>query len=141
LIDHYYSPRRQNSEIQSISRQQTSKIQPSLLPLQVTGTYLYASTLTSTLIFCPLLVLRAHNIPRLKTLLGEKKRFYATVTYGERKWQSRPVRGVANRVEWNENIDTLWEMSNFYSYVQTEYPAVSYNRTPLLQYLFMRKMP
>ena len=47
-IDHHYSPGPQNSEIQSISRPQTSETQPSLLPLQVTGTYLYASNLIST---------------------------------------------------------------------------------------------
>jgi hypothetical protein len=48
LIDHYYSPGPQNSEVQPISHPQTSETQPSLLPLQVTGTYLYASILIST---------------------------------------------------------------------------------------------
>jgi hypothetical protein len=105
-IDRYYSPGPQSSEIQPISHPQTSEIQPSLLPLQVTGTYPHVP-FWRILNSCPLSILRAHNIPRLKSFLGENRRFYATVTHGERTWRSRPVRRVAQRVEWNENVDAL----------------------------------
>jgi hypothetical protein len=106
LIPYYYSPGSQNSVIRSISCPQAEDIQSSLLPLQVTGAYLYFPP-SKVLNYCLPSVLRAHNIPRLKTILGESSRFYATVTYGENTWQSQPVRKVSQRVEWNESVDTL----------------------------------
>jgi hypothetical protein len=88
-----------------INPTQVSETQPSSSPLQLTGTYVYRHAPLSTK-HLALPVLRAQNLPRLKTLLGWKKpRFYATVIYGGRTWQTRSVRGVAQRVEWNENID------------------------------------
>jgi hypothetical protein len=62
-------------------------------------------------------VLRAQNLPRLKTL-GRKRSFYVTVTDGARTWQTRSVQSVGNRVEWDENLDTLWVMSYFYFYLR-----------------------
>ena len=67
-------------------------------------------------------VLRAHNLPRLKTLLGKERRFFATVTDEERTWQTRSVRSVAQCVEWNENVDAWYEISYFGSYIHTSEP-------------------
>ncbi|KAH9956321.1 hypothetical protein BGW80DRAFT_267342 [Lactifluus volemus] len=72
--------------VSSISRPQPSEIQPGLLKVTV---------------------LRAQDLPRLKTFLGKKRRFHVTVTYGERTWESRSVRSVAQRVEWNDIVDAF----------------------------------
>jgi hypothetical protein len=64
-------------------------------------------------------VLRAHNIPRLKTVLGLRTKFYATVTYGATTRQTRSLqREGNNHVAWNENIDVLWENLIFLFYLQ-----------------------
>ncbi|KAH9953284.1 hypothetical protein BGW80DRAFT_1451619, partial [Lactifluus volemus] len=52
-------------------------------------------------------VLKAHNLPRIKTPLGRKRQFYVTVADGQRTWQTRSVRSVGQRVEWNENIEAF----------------------------------
>jgi hypothetical protein len=118
---HYYpSPVSQSPGVGSTSRDQVSETQPNSLPLQVTGTYPYHSALVVAKYVW--LVLRAHNLPRLKGLLGKDKRFYATVTYRERIWQTRSVRSAAHSVEWNENVDTLWEMFYLYFHIQLTLP-------------------
>jgi hypothetical protein len=105
--NYYFSQGSQSPGLRvgTISRDQVSETQLSSLPLQVTGTYPYNSALMVTKFFW--LVLKAHNLPRLKSLLGKDKRFYVTVTYKERIWKTRPVRSATQRVEWNEKVDTL----------------------------------
>jgi hypothetical protein len=105
-VNRYHRPDPQHSAIGLISSAQASETQPTLLPLQVTGTYPDDPALI-VLELLPPPVLRAHNLPRLKTFLGRKRRFYATVTDEERTWKTRPVRSVAQRVEWNEAVNTL----------------------------------
>jgi hypothetical protein len=73
---------------------------------QVTGTYLYDFALISTEFLSPP-VLRAYNLPRVKTFFGKGAQFYATVTYGERTWRTRSARRVAQIVEWNESFEML----------------------------------
>ncbi|KAH9960961.1 hypothetical protein BGW80DRAFT_922078 [Lactifluus volemus] len=91
-ISHIGDPKFTRSSRFPCSRPQASEMEHArehgLIPLQVT-------------------VLRAHNLPRLKTLLGKKRQYHVTVTYEERTWESRPVRSVAQRVEWNEVVDTF----------------------------------
>jgi hypothetical protein len=54
-----------------------------------------------------LLVLRAHNLPRLKTLFGKKRRFYVTVTDGMITKKTTAVRSVEQAVEWDEKLNAL----------------------------------
>jgi hypothetical protein len=78
-----------------------------MLQLEVTGIYIfYYAGLISTELF-PLSVLRAHNLPHLKSLPGKERRFYVTVTSGEKKWQTRSMQSVDQHVEWNEKVDAL----------------------------------
>ena len=66
----------------------------------------------------PLSVLRVHNLPCFETLLGKERQFYVTVTNGKSKQQTRSMQSTAQRVEWNENLITLWEMSYFHAHDQ-----------------------
>jgi hypothetical protein len=50
-IHHYYSPGSQTSPLRPIGRSRAGEIQPSLLPLQVTGTYHFMSHFDQYLIF------------------------------------------------------------------------------------------
>jgi hypothetical protein len=54
-----------------------------------------------------LLVLRAHKLPRLKTLFGKKRRFYVTVTDGTIAKKTTAIRSVEQAVEWDEKLDAL----------------------------------
>jgi hypothetical protein len=116
-VNRYHRPDPQHSAIGLISSAQASETQPTLLPLQITGTYPDDPALI-ILELLPPPVLRAHNLPRLKTLLGKKRQFYVTVTYGESAKRTRSVRSVAQRVEWNEAVDALCEISYSNSYIQ-----------------------
>jgi hypothetical protein len=89
----------------STSHQQMETRQ--LHPLQVTSMVLYYLAPMTTESFSPFLVLRAWNLPHLGALLGKERRFFATVTDGERTWRSRPVRSVAQCAEWNEDVEAL----------------------------------
>jgi hypothetical protein len=55
----------------------------------------------------PLSVLRAHNLPRSKSVLGKERRFYVTVSDGVKSWKTRFVRSMRERVEWNQNVGAL----------------------------------
>jgi hypothetical protein len=60
-------------------------------------------------------VLRAKNLPRLKTFLRKKRKFYATIIYRETTTRTRSVRSMGQCVEWNERMDALWEISCSFS--------------------------
>ncbi|KAF8812682.1 hypothetical protein BYT27DRAFT_7182387, partial [Phlegmacium glaucopus] len=53
-------------------------------------------------------VLRTHELPRLKTLCGKKRRFYVTVTDGTITKKTTAIRSVKEAVEWNERLDALY---------------------------------
>ena len=103
--------------------------------VQLTGTYLDDPALISTK-FLSLSVLRAHNLPHLKTFLGKQRLFYATVTYGERTWRTQSARSVAQRVEWNESLEMSGAISYSYFDVQLSLlqlcpTTLSYHGIPL----------
>ncbi|KAF8967045.1 hypothetical protein BDZ97DRAFT_1916998 [Flammula alnicola] len=52
-------------------------------------------------------VLRAHRLPRLKTLFGKKRRFYVTVTDGTIAKKTEAIRSVEQAMQWNEKLDAL----------------------------------
>ncbi|KAF8815814.1 WD40 repeat-like protein [Phlegmacium glaucopus] len=52
-------------------------------------------------------VLRAHKLPRLKTLWGKKRRFYVTVTDGTITKKTASIGIVEQAVEWNERLDAF----------------------------------
>ena len=52
-------------------------------------------------------VLRAHKLPRLKTKLCKKGKFYVTVTDGTTTKNTAAIRSVEQAVEWNEKLGVL----------------------------------
>ena len=52
-------------------------------------------------------VLRARNLPRLKTNFGRKREFYVTVTDGTTAKNTTAIRSVEQAVEWNEKLGVL----------------------------------
>ena len=52
-------------------------------------------------------VLRAQKLPRLKTLLGKKRRFYVAVTHGTIVKKTTAIRSVEQAVKWDEKLDAL----------------------------------
>ncbi|KAF8879999.1 quinon protein alcohol dehydrogenase-like superfamily [Gymnopilus junonius] len=49
-------------------------------------------------------VLRAHNLPRLKTMWGKKRPYYVSVTDGTTTRKTKPSPSVEQSVEWNEKL-------------------------------------
>ena len=119
-VNYYNSSGSHVSRMRQIGHGQVAETQSSSLPLEVTGTNLqirdhaWRSNLLNP---PPMPVLRAQNLPSLKKL-GRNRSFYATVTSGARTWQTRSVQSVGDRVEWNENVDTLWVLPYFYIYLR-----------------------
>jgi hypothetical protein len=107
-VNHYYSSGSQISNIRHNSRAQVTEMQPGSYPLRVTGTYYLCGAMLSQVLNVFLLpVVRADNLPRLKTLLWRKGKFYVTVTYGAITRRTRSVQRMENHVEWNEILDAL----------------------------------
>jgi hypothetical protein len=140
-----YAPYAQSSRVDAISTAQAGEMQTALPPLKVLGTYLYDPTLISAKSLSPA-VLRAHIPSHLESDLQKGSRihvtvkFYVTVTHGSKTWKSKSKQSSEQVVEWNERVDALWEIS-YFVLLSTESPAVMYNNSPALQYLFMRKGP
>jgi hypothetical protein len=75
-------------------------------------------------------VLGVHNLPHLETLPGIERQYYVTVTNGKGTRKTRYIRSTGQRVDWNENLDALWEMSYFHFLSLTESPIGLYSHTP-----------
>jgi hypothetical protein len=107
-INHYYSSGSQISNMRHSSRAQVTEMQPGSYPLRVTGTYYLCEVMLSQVpnVF-PLPVVRADNLPSLKTLLWRKGKFYVTVSYGATTMRTRSVQRMENHVEWDEILDAL----------------------------------
>ena len=58
---------------------------------------------------CFLLVLRAHKLPHLETLLGKERQFYVTVTDGITARKTTAIQSVEQAMEWNEKLNPLWD--------------------------------
>jgi len=58
-----------------------------------------------------LLVLRAHNVPQFKTILGVKREYFVTITYrATTKKTKKKTKGVQNEGQtavWNQTLDAL----------------------------------
>ncbi len=89
-----------------IGEAQGSSLQPANSRLEVTGKRLNPNLVTRARAYF-LLVLRAHELPRLNTLFGKERRFYVTVTDGTTARKTTLIRGVEQAVEWNEKLDAL----------------------------------
>jgi hypothetical protein len=89
-----------------IGETQESLLQPGNSQVEVTGKRLNPNLVMQAQTYF-LLVLWAHNLPRLKTLFGKKRRFYVTVTDGMITKKTTTVRSVEQAVEWDEKLNTL----------------------------------
>ena len=75
---------------------------------EVTGKRLNFNLMIEAQIYFLLLqVLRARNLPRLKTQFGRKREFYVTVTDGTTAKNTTAIRSVKEAVEWNEKLGVL----------------------------------
>ena len=83
-----------------------SSLQPEKSRLEVTGKRLNPNLVIRARA-CFLLVLRAHKLPRLETLLGKERRFYVTVTDGTTARKTTAIQSVEQAVEWNEKLNPL----------------------------------
>ena len=73
---------------------------------EVTGKRLNFNLMIEAQIYF-LQVLRARNLPRLKTQFGRKREFYVTVTDGTTAKNTTAIRSVKEAVEWNEKLGVL----------------------------------
>ncbi|KAH9069788.1 hypothetical protein EDB83DRAFT_2314155 [Lactarius deliciosus] len=70
------------------------------------------------------IVLRAHDLPRIKKQFGPKKRFYVTVTNHTTTKKTESVQVDGQTVHWNQELDALWDFSfSLYTTVFTSYTA------------------
>jgi len=83
-----------------------SSLQPEHSRLEVTGKRLNPNLVIRARAYF-LLVLRAHKLPRLKTLLGKERRFYVTATDGTTARKTTAIQSIEQAVEWNEKLDDL----------------------------------
>jgi hypothetical protein len=74
--------------------------------IEVTGKYLNSNLVMEAQIYF-LQVLRARNLPRLKTKFRRKRKFYVTVTDGTTAKNTTTTRSVKEAVEWNEKLGAL----------------------------------
>lgn len=62
---------------------------------------------------CYLAVLRVSNLPDLKTMRGEERKFYVIIRDTREKWKderkTKPIRKTGQAVEWNEDLDGLYD--------------------------------
>jgi hypothetical protein len=105
-LNHLYSSSPLTSRITDLSRTPVTDMQTSSFPLQLTSMCLDIS-LSQLLNLSSLPVLRAQNLPHIKTISRKESRFYVTVIAGARTWHTRAVRSIRNHVEWNEEVDAL----------------------------------
>jgi hypothetical protein len=105
-FNHLYSPSPLTSRITHLSHTRVTNMQSSSFPLQLTSMCLDIS-LSQLLNLSSLPVLRAHNLPHIKTISRKESRFYVTVISGARTWHTRAVQSMGNHVEWNEEVDAL----------------------------------
>jgi hypothetical protein len=108
-VNYYYSSGSHVPGMRQIGHDQVDETQSNSSRLEVAGTNLQICDHGRRANLLNMPVLRAQNLPRLKTL----GKFYATVTDSARTWQTRSVQSVGNRAEWNENLDTLWVIPYF----------------------------
>jgi hypothetical protein len=85
---------------------QGSSLQPGTPSVEVTGKCLSPNLVMQAQTYF-FLVLRAHGLPRLKTLFGKKRRFYVTATNGTIAKKTTAIRSVGQAVEWNQKLDAL----------------------------------
>jgi hypothetical protein len=86
---------------QVIQSQETS----SELRVEVTGMYLVPDSMIPRSAFKVLLVLRAHNIPRIKNFFGLK--LFVAVNNQATKKKTSSIATKGSTVQWNENLGTL----------------------------------
>jgi len=56
-------------------------------------------------------VLRAHDLSRRIFPFSKKRRFYVTLTDGSTIKQTAAVQSAERAVEWNEELDALWDIA------------------------------
>ena len=89
-----------------VGEEQGTQLQPGIPSVEVTGKRSSPHLVMEVQTYC-LTVLRAHSLPRLKTLFGKKRRFYVTVINGTIAKQTSAIRSVEQAVEWNEKLGAL----------------------------------
>ena len=86
----------------------------SQLRVEVTGSYLNANSLNKHSI--SLLVLRALNVPYIKSTFLKKREYFVTLAYQATKKKTKKTKGVqveGQTAVWNQMLDPLYDIPLF----------------------------
>jgi hypothetical protein len=129
----------QDSRVGSISRPQTSEMEPGLIPLHVTGAYIDNRVLTSTIFMSSSSPQSSEPSPSQDPPWEEKTISCHCDLRGENVGiKICAERGTARRME--RDCRRIVRISISFLYItESPSPAVQYNHSHVLHYLFMRR--